>query len=55
MMRKTEKELEIKRWKKGGSKAGKWDGMRIKNCPFDAKKVCPVTMLKPLGERRKVF
>ena len=44
MMRDTEKELEKKRKKKGGSK---WEKLREwekkRNCPFDAKKVCPVT------------
>ena len=43
-MRKLEKYLEKKRWKKGGSK---WEKLREwkkkRNCPFDAKKVCPVT------------
>ena len=44
MMRLTEKELEKKRKKKGGSNGEKlreWEKKR--NCPFDAKKVCPVT------------
>ena len=44
MMRNTEKELEKKRKKKGGSnweKLREWEKKR--NCPFDAKKVCPVT------------
>jgi len=43
-MRNTERELEKKRWKKGGSKWEKigWDEDK-KICPFDAKKVCPVT------------
>ena len=48
MMRKTEKELEKKRKKKGGSnweKLREWEKKR--NCPFDAKKVCPVTLNKP--------
>ena len=36
--------MEKKRWKKGGSKWEKigWDEDK-KICPFDAKKVCPVT------------
>ena len=46
MMRKTERKLEKKRWKKGGSK---WENLREwekkRNCPFDAKKVCPVTFI----------
>ena len=44
MMRKTERKLEKKRKKKGGSNGEKlreWEKKR--NCPFDAKKVCPVT------------
>ena len=45
MMRKTEKELEKKRKNEGGSK---WEKLREwekkRNCPFDAKKVCPVTL-----------
>lgn len=44
-MRKTERKLEKKRKKKGGSK---WEKLREwekkRNCPFDAKKVCPVTL-----------
>ena len=47
MMRKTEKELEKKRKKKGGSnweKLREWEKKR--NCPFDAKKVCPATRNK---------
>ena len=45
MMRKTERKLEKKRWKKGGSKWEKigWNEDK-KICPFDAKKVCPVTI-----------
>lgn len=43
-MRKTERKLEKKRKKKGGSK---WENLREwekkRNFPFDAKKVCPVT------------
>jgi hypothetical protein len=45
-MRKTERKLEKKRWKKGGSNGEnlrEWEKKR--NCPFDAKKVCPVTMV----------
>ena len=44
MMRDTEKELEKKRKKKGGSNGEnlrEWEKKR--NCPFDAKKVCPIT------------
>jgi hypothetical protein len=44
MMRLTEKELEKKRKKKGGSNGEnlrEWEKKR--NCPFDDKKVCPVT------------
>ena len=44
MMRDTERKLEKKRWKKGGSNGEnlrEWEKKR--NCPFDAKKVCPVT------------
>jgi len=46
-MRNTERELEKKRWKKGGSKWEKigWDEDK-KICPFDDKKVCPVTFIK---------
>ena len=44
MMRLAERKLEKKRKKKGGSK---WEKLREwekkRNCPFDAKKVCPVT------------
>jgi len=43
-MRLAERKSEKKRWKKGGSK---WEKLRDwekkRNCPFDAKKVCPVT------------
>lgn len=37
--------MEKKRWKKGGSKWEKigWNEDK-KICPFDAKKVCPVTI-----------
>ena len=49
MMRKAERKLEKKRWKKGGSK---WENLREwekkRNCPFDAKKVCPVTTDVPV-------
>ncbi len=44
MMRDTERKLEKKRKKKGGSNGEnlrEWEKKR--NCPFDAKKVCPVT------------
>ena len=43
-MRKTERKLEKKRKKKGGSNWEK-NGENEKkiNCPFDDKKVCPVT------------
>ena len=48
MMRKTEKELEKKRKKKGGSNGENLRELEKKrNCPFDAKKVCPVTKLPP--------
>ena len=43
-MRDTERKLEKKRKKKGGSNGEKlreWEKKR--NCLFDAKKVCPVT------------
>ena len=44
-MRKTERKLEKKRKNEGGSK---WEKLREwekkRNCPFDAKKVCPVTV-----------
>ena len=44
MMRKTERKLEKKRWKKGGSNGENLrDWEKKRNCPFDAKKVCPVT------------
>ena len=43
-MRKLEKYLEKKRWKKGGSNGENLRKLEKKrNCPFDAKKVCPVT------------
>ena len=46
MMRDTERYLEKKRKKKGGSK---WEKVREnedkKICPFDDKKVCPVTFI----------
>ena len=43
-MRGAERKLEKKRWKKGGSKRGKKEKNEDKQiCPFDAKKVCPVT------------
>ena len=43
-MRDTERKLEMRGKKKGGSKWEKigWDEDK-KICPFDAKKVCPVT------------
>ena len=44
MMRLAEKELEKKRKNEGGSNGEnlrEWEKKR--NCPFDAKKVCPVT------------
>ena len=45
MMRKTERKLEKKRWKKGGSNGENLEEREKKrNCPFDAKKVCPVTV-----------
>ena len=44
MMRDTERYLEKKRWKKGGSNGENLRELEKKrNCPFDAKKVCPVT------------
>lgn len=43
-MRSAERKLEMRGKKKGGSK---WEKLREwekkRNCPFDAKKVCPVT------------
>ena len=45
MMRLAERKLEKKRKKKGGSNGEnlrEWEKKR--NCPFDAKKVCPVTL-----------
>ena len=45
MMRCAERKLEKKRKKKGGSNGEnlrEWEKKR--NCPFDAKKVCPVTI-----------
>ena len=50
MMRDTERKLEKKRWKKGGSNWEK-NGENEKkiNCPFDDKKVCPVTATKNLS------
>ena len=49
MMRGAEIKLEKKRKKKGGSK---WEKLREwekkRNCPFDAKKVCPVTKSVPV-------
>ena len=45
MMRDTEKELEKKRKNEGGSNGDNLEEREKKrNCPFDAKKVCPVTM-----------
>ena len=45
MMRDTEKELEKKRKKNGGSKWEKiGENENKKICPFDDKKVCPVTI-----------
>ena len=44
MMRNTERKLEKKRKKKGGSNGENLEEREKKrNCPFDAKKVCPVT------------
>ena len=46
-MRKTERKLEKKRKNEGGSNGEnlrEWEKKR--NCPFDAKKVCPVTLIK---------
>ena len=44
-MRKTERKLEMRGKKKGGSNWEKigWNEDK-KICPFDAKKVCPVTL-----------
>ena len=58
MMRKTEKELEKKRKNEGGSNGEnlrEWEKKR--NCPFDAKKVCPVTVLpkKAMANCRSLF
>ena len=49
MMRKTERKLEKKRKNEGGSNGEnlrEWEKKR--NCPFDAKKVCPVTILNKM-------
>ena len=47
MMRLAERKLEKKRWKKGGSNGENLRELEKKrNCPFDAKKVCPVTLYK---------
>ena len=44
MMRDTEIKLDKKRKNEGGSKRGKKEKSEDKKiCPFDAKKVCPVT------------
>ena len=52
MMRKTERKLEKKRKKKGGSNGENLRELEKKrNCPFDAKKVCPVTTKIP----RRIF
>jgi hypothetical protein len=46
MMRKTERKLEKKRKNEGGSKWEKKEKNEDKKiCPFDAKKVCPVTLM----------
>ena len=46
MMRKTERKLEKKRKNEGGSNGENLRELEKKrNCPFDAKKVCPVTLL----------
>ena len=43
-MRKTERKLEKKRKNEGGSNGENLRELEKKrNCPFDAKKVCPVT------------
>ena len=45
MMRDTERKLEMRGKKKGGSNGEnlrEWEKKR--NCPFDTKKVCPVTL-----------
>ena len=45
MMRGTERKLEKKRKNEGGSKRENLEEREKKrNCPFDAKKVCPVTL-----------
>jgi len=47
MMRCAEKELEKKRKKKGGSNWEKnGENEKKRDCPFYAKKVCPVTFIK---------
>ena len=46
MMRCAERKLEKKRKNEGGSKRGKKEKNEDKKiCPFDAKKVCPVTLI----------
>ena len=46
MMRDTERKLEMRGKKKGGSNGENLRELEKKrNCPFDAKKVCPVTYL----------
>ena len=45
MMRLAERKLEKKRKNEGGSKRENLEEREKKrNCPFDAKKVCPVTI-----------
>ena len=47
MMRLAERKLEKKRKNEGGSKRENLEEREKKrNCPFDAKKVCPVTVLQ---------
>ena len=56
MMRLAERKLEKKRKKKGGSNGEnlrEWEKKR--NCPFDAKKVCPVTIKNRLEKSKRFF
>ena len=55
MMRNTERKLEKKRKKKGGSNGENLEEREKKrNCPFDAKKVCPVTFIKQKLSAREI-
>ena len=52
-MRDTEKKLEKKRKKKGGSNGENLEEREKKeDCPFDAKKICPVTLTLTLQNLR---